>query len=226
MIMRRAALLALCFATLFASAGGTSAVGSAGVPYKKGDAFIYDTGRVEIYAGRTNKGLTWKSLSGRQYVRDDSFFVPILDVNRKNKRVSSEVRGDVDKPWELKPGARARFSVVSDVERREKGAKWDTAESRRSAEFWECRVGQARTVAVPAGSYASYPVRCDRYSASSMRVLKREIWYYAPKLGHYVRRETVSFGSGKSSERNLVAALPAHQASKKRIRAIVRAHKK
>ena len=75
---------------------------------------------------------------------------------------------------------------------------------------------------VPAGTFAAYPIVCDRFSANSMRVVERLTWHYSPEIGHYVRREARNMGDGVRETNALYAALPPHAANALRIEALAR----
>ena len=114
--------------------------------------------------------------------------------------------------WPLRAGSSARFRVVTEVSR--------DGKSRRSVGFWTCHVGKAGEVSVPAGTFEAFPIDCERYSPSSMRLVERVQWEWAPEIGHYVSRRTTHFFDGRSTEIALFAALPAGSASLPRLRAL------
>jgi len=200
-------------------AGGPAAAPS----YRRGDAFIYDNGRVERFAGSNDGGLVWRFLSGRKFVRDASFFVPILQWNTSRSKGARILSGAPRKIWPLRPGKSTRFSIVTNATSRRGDQDWKDAKSRRSAQFWKCRTGQETEIEVPAGVFAVLPIACVQFSSGTMRKLRQRIWYYAPGVGHYVRLESTSYMTGRHSVYSLVAALSGRRANRKRLRAIVRA---
>lgn len=86
-----------------------------------------------------------------------------------------------------------------------------------------CKTGKLRLFTVKAGTYEAIPVKCDRYSPTTMRLIEQREWDYAPELGHYVRRVTVNYLRGTSRTVELVAALSGPAASKARLTALARA---
>ena len=93
----------------------------------------------------------------------------------------------------------------------------------RSVSLWVCKTGKLRLFTVKAGTYEAIPVKCDRYSPTTMRLIEQREWDYAPELGHYVRRVTVNYLRGTSRTVELVAALSGPAASKARLTALARA---
>ena len=84
-------------------------------------------------------------------------------------------------------------------------------------------IGDYHIFTVKAGTYEAIPVKCDRYSPTTMRLIEQREWDYAPELGHYVRRVTVNYLRGTSRTVELVAALSGPAASKARLTALARA---
>jgi len=222
MFNRRSFLRGFAFiALLVAVAVHAQAQETLAPSYEPGDTFIYSNGAVERFVGESAEGLSWQTLSGRTYVRDRSFFAPILGWETSTTRGARQLSGNPHNVWPLEGRGRARFTVAGDVEIREGDEGWADAVSHREVQHWRCRAGAIEYITVPAGEFETYPIVCDRYSASSMRVLRRQTWYYAPDVGHYVRRVDVSFSSGDESSRDLLAALPARFANAARVRAIL-----
>ncbi len=189
--------------------------------YEAGTTFVFDNGTVERFTGGAGNELLWRSRSGREYTRSRDFFVPILSWRTSRSQGARVVNGDPSKVWPLEQRRRARFSVVTTSRSRGAGEDWDEAELNRSVALWRCRAGRPQLLAVPAGEFESTAIVCERYSSSSMRVLRRLTWYYAPAVGHYIRREEINYSTGEHAERNLVAALPLAQANDARIDAIL-----
>jgi hypothetical protein len=71
---------------------------------------------------------------------------------------------------------------------------------------------------VPAGTFDTIPVKCERYSTTAMRLLEQREWDYAPELGHYVRRVAVNYLQGTKR----TAALSGPAATKSRLAALAR----
>jgi hypothetical protein len=189
--------------------------------YEQGQTFIYDDGRVEQYTKTDGNMLVWKHRSGRTYSRSSSFFVPILKWKTSRSRGARTVQGKPDRVWPLHSGQRIRFSVITNSDSRKKNQKWKLAKHRRSVQFWKCETRSMVSIQVPAGQFETYPIACQKYSTSSMKVLQEQIWYYSPAVGHYIRKDNVSFLSGRHSSILLVATLSGRAANPKRIRAVL-----
>jgi hypothetical protein len=193
--------------------------------YSKLETFIYDNGRVEQFDSQKDEQIVWRFLSGRKFGRNASFFLPITRWNTRQARGKRHFIGDVDKLWPLAPGKTIRFTAITDYKIKKKDKPWDKIRERRTVQNWTCKVKKAETITVPAGTFDTLPIRCKRYSPSSMRLLQQVDWYYAPDVGHYIRHDAISFFTGNRSSYALLAALPARRANKKRIRAIIKAAK-
>ena len=189
--------------------------------YEPGDTFIYSNGSVERYMGEGEGAFLWQTLSGRVFVRDPNFFVPILSWQTTTTRGERILTGHPERVWPLGDRHRASFTVAGDIDLREEDESWDDATAHREVQQWRCRVGAREHLTVPAGDFDAFPIVCDRFSATTMRVLRRQTWYYAPDVGHYIRRVDVSFSSGEERTRDLLAALPERFASDARVRAIL-----
>ena len=40
-------------------------------------------------------------------------------------------------------------------------------------------------------------ISCRRYNTRGSRLYETQTWHYAPTVGHYVRRESANYSSGK-----------------------------
>jgi hypothetical protein len=193
--------------------------------YSRLETFIYDNGRVEQFDNQKDGQIVWRFLSGRKFERNASFFLPITRWNTKQARGQRHFIGNVDKLWPLAPGKAIRFTAITDYKLKKKDKPWDKIQERRTVQNWTCKVKKTEIITVPAGTFDTLPIRCKRYSPSSMRLLQQVDWYYAPDVGHYIRHDAISFFTGNRSSYALLAALPARRANKKRIRAIIKAAK-
>lgn len=88
--------------------------------------------------------------------------------------------------------------------------------------MWVCKTARARSITVKAGTFEAVPVLCDRYSSTTMRLIERREWDYAPELGHYIRRVTINYVRGTSRKIELVAALSGPAVSRARLNALAR----
>jgi hypothetical protein len=184
--------------------------------YEPGDAFVYSDGRVERVIAADGTRMTWAGLSGASYKRSRNFIIPVLQWRSGRGTGTREVRGDPDALWPFGKAKSARFRVITETRASPQSAK------KRSVSLWVCKTGKAKTFAVPAGTYDTIPLKCDRYSPTTMRLLEQREWDYAPELGHYIRRVTVNYLRGTTRTAELVAALSGPEASKARLSALAR----
>lgn len=191
--------------------------GSVALPaYQPGDAFVFSDGRVERFIAAEGERMTWAGLSGASYRRSRNFIVPVLQWRSGRGTGKREVRGDPDALYPFGKAKSARFRVITETRANPQAA------ARRSVSLWVCSTAKPKTFTVPAGTYSTIPVKCDRYSPTTMRLIERREWDYAPELGHYVRRVAVNYLRGTSREVELVAALSGPAANKARLTALAR----
>lgn len=184
--------------------------------YQRGDAFVFSDGRVERVIRDDGTRLTWAGLSGASYRRSRNFVVPVLQWRSGRGTGTREVRGNPDALWPIGKSKSARFRVITETRANPQAAP------KRSVSLWECKTAKPKQFTVVAGTYEAIPVKCDRYSPTTMRLLEQREWDYAPELGHYVRRVTVNYLRGTTRTVELVAALSGPAASKARLTALAR----
>lgn len=182
--------------------------------YAPGDAFVFSDGRVERVVAADHSHVTWAGLSGPTYRRSRNFIVPVLQWRTDRAAGSREVRGNPDALWPLDRPKSGRFRVITQIKAKPHSTP------RRSVSLWVCKTSKARNFTVVAGTYSAIPVMCDRYSPTTMRLIERREWDYAPELGHYVRRVSLDYLRGTTRIVELVAALSGPAATKARLTAL------
>ena len=215
--------LALAAVLLGTAALAAPAAAPAPVPlpeYERGDAFVFSDGRVERVIDSDGTRMTWAGLSGPNYQRSRNFVVPVLQWRSGRATGRREVHGNPDALWPIGKSRSARFRVVTETKANAQ------ASARRSVSLWACKTAKPKTFTVTAGTYETIPIKCDRYSPTTMRLIEQREWDYAPDLGHYVRRVTVNYLRGTTRTVELVAALSGPSASKARLTALARAARK
>lgn len=220
--MSRGLRLGAALAAALAGTGALAVPASAPAPvplpeYEPGDAFVFSDGRVERVIVTDGPRMTWAGLSGASYQRSRNFVVPVLQWRSGRASGRREVRGNPDALWPIGKSRSARFRVVTETKANAQ------ASARRSVSLWVCKTAKPKTYAVKAGTYETIPIKCDRYSPTTMRLIEQREWDYAPELGHYVRRVTVNYLRGTTRTVELVAALSGPSASKARLTALARA---
>jgi len=184
--------------------------------YAPGDAYVFSDGRVERVVGADGDRMVWAGLGGPSYRRSRNFIVPVLGWRSGRGSGTREVRGNPDALWPLGSGKSARFRVITETQASPQAAR------KRSVSLWVCKTSKFKSFTVAAGTYSAIPVLCDRYSPTTMRLLERREWDYAPALGHYIRRVSVNYLRGTTRAVELVAALSGPAATKARLTALSR----
>jgi hypothetical protein len=184
--------------------------------YERGDAFVYSDGRVERVVAADGAQMTWAGLSGTSYKRSRNFIVPVLQWRSGRASGIREVRGDPDALWPMGKSKSARFRVITETRATPQSS------TKRSVSLWVCKTAKPKMFTVPVGEYSAVPVLCDRYSPTTMRLLERREWDYAPELGHYIRRVTINYLRGTTRTVELVAALSGPAANQGRLAALAR----
>jgi hypothetical protein len=182
--------------------------------YRAGDTFIFSDRRVETAISVDGRDVTWRAGNGQRFIRPRNFVVPIVEWSSSRTRGRRVVRGDHEGLWPLEAGRKVRFRAMAEV-------RSDSEPLRRYPELWSCTAMGPQRIEVPAGRFDTQQIRCDRYSPDTMRVQRRVDWYYAPDVGHYVRRETFEFVRGKRTRADLVAQLQGRDANPAAIRSIL-----
>ncbi|MFU7529453.1 hypothetical protein [Qipengyuania sp. ASV99] len=184
--------------------------------YNPGDAFVFSNGRVERVVAAEDDRITWSGLTGTSYERSRSFFVPILAWRRGRGTGMREVRGNPERLWPMTQPKTVRFRAITETRTS------PMANAKRSVSLWVCKTNREKSITVQAGTFAAVPVLCDRYSTTTMRLIERRGWDYAPELGHYVRRTSINYLRGTNTSIELVAALTGPAATTARLTALAR----
>jgi hypothetical protein len=184
--------------------------------YEPGDAYVFSDGRVERVVGAEGDRMIWAGLSGPSYRRSRNFIVPVLEWRSGRGTGTREVRGNPDALWPIGRPKSARFRVITQTKANPQAA------AKRSVSLWVCKTSKPKPFTVAAGTYSAIPVVCDRYSPTTMRLVERREWDYAPELGHYIRRVSINYLRGTTRSVELVAALSGPAASAARLTALSR----
>jgi hypothetical protein len=182
--------------------------------YQAGDTFIYSDGRVETALRTDGRDVIWRSGNGSRFTRPRNFVIPAVQWETSLTRGRRVVRGEHEKLWPLSARRATRFRTVAEV-------RSEKEPLRRIAELWSCRAEGTERLVLPAGTFDTRKISCDRYSPANMRVQRRVNWFYSPEVGHYVRRETIEFSNGRRSSIDLIAALHGRDANRAAIRSIL-----
>jgi hypothetical protein len=184
--------------------------------YRISDAFVYTDGRVERVKAIRGNRITWAGLNNVGYTRSRNFYTPILSWRFGKGTGRREIVGEANALWPLAKPKTVRFRAIAYTKPK------PTSGVRRAMTLWTCSSKKPLTIETPLGAFATIPIVCDRYSATSMRLIERIEWNYSPDLRHYVRRSSVDYYHGTRSTILLTAALSGPAANTRRLTALSR----
>ncbi len=169
--------------------------------YAKGDRFVYRTEKgtraIREVVATTPDGTEWVTETGYRFRKDADIFVPRLAWQGRSSRGRALHLSRQGALWPL--AARNEEFLTIDYERTD----LRNGQVRRYQEFWRCRAGTPRRVRVPAGEFDTYKVVCKRRELETGKVTRTHIWYYAPRVGHYVLR-IKKYANGRRKELALI----------------------
>ncbi len=173
--------------------------------YEAGSTYVYSDGRVEKVVSLKGSIVRWSGRDGTKYSSDRNFLLPWSYWRSASERGTSEVDKDADRLWPLVSDRPVSYAAKVTIQK-----QGDTNAVVASMESWHCSLVGAETVAVMAGTFDTVKLECDRKTAGAQPALKR-IWYYAPKVRHFVRRDDIYQTGGRSRLVELVAIRPGAQ---------------
>ncbi len=167
--------------------------------YAPGDTFVYSDGRTETVTEIDGERVHWRSNDGTVLTAYRNFILPA--IRRDTDLISEQTAVDVGPGalWPLKAGREVSFTANTEVTHKTRSRPRGGSASR-----WHCLVEAPRTVFVAAGSFDALPVVC-RTSTPSAQGPSERIWYYAPRIRHYVRRQERFENPGSEADVELVA---------------------
>ena len=167
--------------------------------YAPGDTFVYSDGRTETVTEIDGERVHWRSNDGTVLTAYRNFILPA--IRRDTDLISVRTTVDVGPGalWPLKAGREVSFTANTEV-----AHKTQSSSRGGSASRWHCLVEASRTVSVEAGTFDALRVVC-RTSTPSAQGPSERVWYYAPRIRHYVRRQERFEGPGSETDVELVA---------------------
>lgn len=149
--------------------------------YTVGDRFTYDDGRSEEVVAVHGDWVDWRRSNGFTWTGHRDFIMPSRDWQSATRTGHLEKltvpQGAI---WPLQTGRSVRFTYAS------KTVWKDGSDEKTFAYKWRCHVQDWQSVTVPAGAFETIPVSCRRYSGRTGTYYGERIWYYAPRVGHYI----------------------------------------
>lgn len=184
------------------TAGHGDNVGSAGkmLPlYAAGDTFIYSDGRIETVTGIDGDRVQWRSNDGTVITAYRDFVLPA--IHRETDLVSEQttVEGGPGALWPLTAGREVSFTAKTEITHKVPSNPRIEVTSQ-----WHCLVESPQTVSVAAGTFEALRVVC-RTSMPYLNGPTERVWYYAPRIRHFVRRDERFESPASESHVELVA---------------------
>jgi peptidoglycan hydrolase-like protein with peptidoglycan-binding domain len=170
--------------------------------YEIGDTYAYSDGRVESVIQVGSDRILWRTRAGNTQTAHRNFILPRIAWQTSAGNGEATVDINASDTW---PTAR-RKAVSFGV-----SVYWTTADDPGTAikttEKWGCRRKGGERVSVAAGTFETIPVICKR-SNPRPGTWHTRIWYYAPAVHHYVRRDDLLDGVEGMRRVELVAIRP------------------
>ncbi len=182
--------------------------------YNVGDAFVYSDGRVERVRAIKGASIVWSGLNNARYTRSRNPAIPVLNWRFGKGTGRREIVGKANSLWPLGKPKSVRFRAIAYTKLRPKSG------IRRAMTLWTCSTKTMKKLNIPLGSFDAIPIICDRFSATTMRLIERIEWDYSPELRHYIRRVSVDYFRGTRSSITLTAALSGPAANVRRLTAL------
>lgn len=153
--------------------------------YQVGDEFHYINDRKEkvlrkVVAVR-GETVEWATETPYRYISYRNFAFPRIQWDGVHSNGKALTRINADLLWPLLKGNEQTFTV--------KFQRFDK-KKKTTKEFdqkWVCKVYKKRPVVVPAGTFDAQKITCKEKSKNG-RTRRVRQWFYAPKIGHFVKR--------------------------------------
>ena len=169
--------------------------------YTLGDSFVWSSGFVDRVTRVGADNVVWRSTDGTAYTAFRSFAAPPLEWQTDSVEGSSKIGIDPIEIWPLAKGQKIEFEVLRASRKQGQDTVSETTET------WNCSRTGDETTDVPAGRFETIIVTCIRTPAPNGSWRKR-VWYYAPAVRHYVRRDSFD-ATGRRLRIRLVSLRPA-----------------
>jgi len=170
--------------------------------YEVSDAFAYTDGSVETVLRVGSDRVWWRTRAGDSLTSHRNFMLPRIAWQTATGTGEATVDLDAADAW---PSAR-RKTVSFGV-----SVFWTPVDAPGTAikttETWGCRRNAHERVTVAAGTFETIPVVCRR-SNPQPGSWRTRVWYYAPAVRHYVRRDDHVDGGDGIDSVELIAIRP------------------
>lgn len=172
--------------------------------YEVGERYIFAGGITHDLVEAKSAELKWQTSEGERYTALQPVALPVLEWEYGSWRGRNRSSRDREASWPPAAGMAVGFDVHSEEWNVEDGANGPAQERELS---WSCRNEGSRTIEVQAGAFTVDVVSCERWPVAAGD-WHRRVWYYAPSVGHYVRRDDLDTSGLQIESLTLVAALP------------------
>lgn len=163
--------------------------------YETGDVFAWSDGLVETVIRTGGDHVFWRGSDGSSFNAGRNFVMPPSSWDQPSGPGSTTVHVRQKNLWPIRPGSRLKFDVTT------AGPSGLVAERQ-----WTCMPQGKRKVTVPAGTFDTQVITCER-SGIGDGEWRYRTWFYAPAARHYVRRVD-RFNDGTIRAVGLVAIRP------------------
>lgn len=180
----------------------TPAIGEA--IYDVGDAYAYSDGVTRTVLKVTGDRVLWRDSAGDSYTAPRTAALPMIEWAAGVWKGRTQTRRDPRQPWPPVRGRAVAFDVRAEEWNVEDGAN---AERIATDARWTCsNEGSAKTN-VPAGKFDTVVIACER-SPAPAGDWQRRVWYYAPGIAEFVRRDDKDAAGLDLESIELVATMP------------------
>ena len=166
--------------------------------YTVGEYFTFDDGSSRMVAAVSGEWVTWQYKTGTVTKGYRNFIIPALTWTSVHRHSEGKTTAPADLLWPLAVGKKGTYDFQKTI------SKHDGTESNELSRSWSCSVKGTERVKVPAGTFDTYVIACNRYSSTSHKWRASRRFYYAPELGHYVMQED-RYRSRPDKKRELVS---------------------
>ena len=167
--------------------------------YETGDEFAWSNGLVETVIRIGGNRIFWRGSNGASFNADRNFVIPPSSWDRASGPGSASVSVDAERAWPFADGRRLDFQVLTTGPA--------GIEAKRD---WSCVPQGIKKVTVPAGTFDTRVITCERRVVADGEWRYRT-WFYAPAARHYVRRVD-RYSDGSTEAIGLVAIRPGGKA--------------
>lgn len=169
--------------------------------YRVGTTFIYSDGRSARVMDVKGSHVKWRRSDGMLFTADRNFLLPMVYWETAKERGRTVAR-DGGSPWPARAGQTVTIVAERTIVDRAKSEKITKTQER-----WVCGNEAQVRLNVLAGSFDTIKFVCR--GVGNKNGLEMRVWYYAPKIGHYVRFERLGGRHRKTQMVELVAIAPA-----------------